>query len=178
MIKLGRQLTNVGTSNKLEHLWKTDLLCWVFLWNVFTFRLNEKHSSDCHLTITDLELHFNYYFDNNLVFKQFLELNTAWYVQGTATAGISRNERFSAGWYWVWSPGEMWPVIYIIVWYLQCRLITGQIISAGEQLKILSRKTVAPGRVLSAPGDLSTTRRVVGGAVSHSTGQSASQQVS
>ena len=69
-------------------------------------------------------------------------------------------------------------MIYIIVWYLQCRLITGQIISAGEQLKILSRKTVARGRVLSAPGDLSTARRVVGGAVSHSTSQPASQQVS
>ena len=43
--------------------------------------MNEKHSLNCYLTITALELHFNYYFDNNLVFKQFLVLSTAWYVQ-------------------------------------------------------------------------------------------------
>ena len=39
----------------------------------------------------------NYYMDNNLVFKQFLVLNTAWYV----LPEYQENKRFSASWYWV-----------------------------------------------------------------------------
>ena len=116
--------------------------------------LNEKHSRDCPLTITDLELHFNYYFDNNLVFKQFLVLNTVWYVEPE----YQETKMFPASWYWDWltsdwSPAVIWPVIYIIVWYLQCQLITWSDYLSGRTIPdLISSKTLARGSTTRCPG--------------------------
>ena len=107
-----------------------------------------------------MELHFNYYFHNNFVFKQFSVLKTAWHDPPE----YQENERFSTSWYWVRTPGEIWPVIYIIVWYLQCQLITWSDYLSGRTIEdLISSKTVARGSVLAAPGVLVTARRVVGG---------------
>ena len=114
-----------------------------------------------------------------IIWTTILFLNNSWYLiqPGMYCQNIKKIKGFQqVGIESVWSPGEIWPAIYIIVWYLQCQLITWSDYLSGRTIEdLISSKTVARGRVLTAPGVLVTARRVVGGASQPAASQPVSQ---
>ena len=162
MIKVVRQLTNVITCViNWSIFWRQ--ICFVgflFLWNAFRFPMNEKHSLNCYLTITALELHFNYYLDNNNVLKQFG-------ILGTCRHNINRDRENKKLWRlgrWFvscWAVTAEWSegcLIYIIWEYLQWELITWSDYPSRRQLKILSQQNCGPGRTGECRGQETVAR--------------------